>query len=467
MKTNINTTKIVVIGAGSASFGLVNLGAIIRHPQLKGIRLCLVDINESGLQYITQLAQRMNREWKAEMTITSTTDRTEALIDANYIILSVAVDREACWKSDVDIALKYGIRHYGENGGPGALMHTARNIAIITPILRDIERLCPQAVVVNFTNPVPRICIAAARYTKVKMVGICHQIDFGYLMVAKIFQEEYGFKVPKDYRFTWEGDWGIYGDMVSQAKKRFTLLAAGVNHFTFFLSLIDKQTGQDLLPKFKEKFKNSYPEFEPYTREILSTLDILPVSGDCHMLEYFPFTHNEAKKAWEHYDIQMYPLMKAEGDRHQMWREIEDLACGKGSIDHLLHTHTERAEQIIVAMMNDEPYHDQAVNVPNLGYIQNLPLDAIVEVPASFMKNSIKGETIGNLPELAALWCRREIESAELAVKAAVNGDKATLLQALLINGMIDDIPSAKAMLKDYLKANTQYLPQFNKKGEA
>jgi len=159
--------------------------------------------------------------------------------------------------------------------------------------------------------------------------------------------------------------------------------------------------------------------------------------------------------------------MKAEGDRHQMWREIEDLAAGKGSIDHLLHTHTERAEQIIVAMMNDEPYHDQAVNLPNLGYIQNLPLDAIVEVPASFMKKAIKGETIGKLPELAALWCRREIESAELAVKAAVNGDEAILLQALLINGMIDDIPSAKAMLKDYLKANTQYLPQFNKKGEA
>jgi alpha-galactosidase len=466
MKTLSLKTKIVVIGAGSASFGLVNLGAIIRHPDLKGIHLSLVDLNAHGLESITKLALRMNKEWDAQMTITSTTDRTQALIDANYIILSVAIDREPCWKSDVDIALKYGIRHYGENGGPGALMHTARNVALIMPILRDIERLCPEAYVMNFTNPVPRICIAAAKYTKVKMVGICHAIDFGYLMSAKLFQNEYGFKVPKDYAFTWQGSWDAYGDMAHQAQEKFSLLAAGINHFTFFLSLKDKVTGIEHLPDFKHKFLNSYPEFEPYTRDIIETMDLVPVSGDCHMLEYFPFTHNVAKKAWEHYDIQMYPLLQAEDDRHAMWDEIDELASGKGSIDHLLHTHTERAEQIIVAMIKNEPLYDQAVNLPNKGYISNLPEGAIVEVPAWIDSQGIHGQAVGDLPELAALWCRRQIETAELAVKAAISGDKKMMLQALLIDQMIDDIPMAKAMLEEYLIANKQYLPAFDKKGE-
>ncbi|KAF0226483.1 MAG: hypothetical protein FD179_746 [Erysipelotrichaceae bacterium] len=462
----VKQPKIVVIGAGSASFGLVNLGAIIRHQRLKGIHLSLVDINESGLIQITNLAQRMNREWDAQMIITSTTDRTEALVDADYIILSVAIDREQCWKQDVEIALKYGIHHYGENGGPGALMHTARNITLILPILKDIERLCPNAMVLNFTNPVPRINIAAARFTKVKMVGICHQIDFGYMMSAKILQNEFGFKIPKDYRFTWNSGWDHFGSMVQQATERFDIVAAGINHFSWYLSIKDKKTGKELLPLFKETFLNEYPEFEPYTRKILSVFKELPIGGDCHMLEYLPFTHNNVKKSWESFDIQMYPLMKAEADRHKMWEEIEKMASGQSSIEHLLHTHTERAEQIIVAMMHDEPILDQAVNIPNQGYVTNLPNGAIVEVPATISKDGIKGVVVGDLPEIAAIWCRRQIEVAELAVKAAVTGDKALLLQALLIDQMIDDIGQAEALLDEYLLANEKYLPQFFKKGE-
>ena len=466
MKPLSSKTKIVVIGAGSASFGLVNLGAIIRHPDLKGIHLALVDINEKGLGSITALAQRMNKEWHSDMTITATTDRNLALQDADYIILSVAIDREDCWKSDVDIALKYGIRHYGENGGPGALMHTARNMALIMPILKDIESICPNAYVMNFTNPVPRICIAAARYTKVKMVGICHAIDFAYLMFAKLFEKDFGFEVPEGYRFTWEGDWDAYGHMAHQAQEKVEILAAGVNHFTFILSIKDKKTGHEYLPEFKQRFIKTHPEFEPYTRDIIECFDIVPVSGDAHMLEYLPFTHDVSKKSWEHYDIQMYPLGKAQDDRHSMWDEIESLAKGEGSIDHLLHTHTERAEQIIVAMMKDELLYDQAVNIPNQGYIDGLPQGAIVEVPALITKAGIQGKAVGALPEAAAIWVRREIEQAEMAVKAAVIGDQKLMLQALLICPMVDDIPMAKAMLNEYMEANRKYLPAFFKKGE-
>lgn len=461
MKAHTIHHKVVVIGAGSASFGLVNLGAILRHPKLSGIELWLVDINETGLASITALAQRMNREWGSNMTIRSTTDRKEALQGAEYIILSVAIDREACWASDVAIAAKYGITHYGENGGPGALFHTARNVNLIMPILRDIEALCPEAWVFNFTNPVPRMVIAAARYTKVKMVGICHQIDFGYLMSAKILQKDLGFDVPKDYRFTWDGSWDAFGDMAHQAKERLDIIAAGINHFSFFLSLKDRVNGAELMPLFKQRFLNEYPEFEPYTRELLRLYDMIPVGGDCHMLEYLPYTHNAAKGGWEHYDIQMYPLKKAEGDRHAMWDEIEAMANGTHSIDHLKDTHSERAEELIVAMMHDEPLYDPAINLPNNGYIANLPQGAVVEVPTLVNGKGIFGLPVGPLPDVPAHFCRLQIDVAELAVKAAVTGDKDLLLRALLMDPMVDDLRQGEAMFNDYLEANKAYLPQF------
>ena len=138
-------SKIVVIGAGSASFGLTNLGAILRTPELSGSELCLVDTNRNGLQAITRLAERVNRDWRAGFTIKSSVNREDCLQDADFVVLSIAIDREKCWRMDYEIAQKYRIMHYAENGGPGALFHTARNLAVVMPILRDMERMCPQA----------------------------------------------------------------------------------------------------------------------------------------------------------------------------------------------------------------------------------------------------------------------------------------------------------------------------------
>ncbi|MGQ9747485.1 MAG: family 4 glycosyl hydrolase, partial [Candidatus Caldatribacteriaceae bacterium] len=149
--------KVTIIGAGSAVFGLSTLAGIMRHPDLRGIELFLHDINEEGLRKIHKLADRMNRAFGAEMAIKSSVRRAETLEGASFVVLSVAVDREKCWKLDREIALKHGINHYAENGGPGAFAHTARNLSIIMPILRDMEKYCPDAWLLNFTNPVPKI----------------------------------------------------------------------------------------------------------------------------------------------------------------------------------------------------------------------------------------------------------------------------------------------------------------------
>ena len=133
--------NIVVIGAGSASFGLSTLGAILRTAELEGSELRLIDKSEEGLETIAKLAEKANKEWGTGFTIKSSPNRKELLKDADFIIASIAVDREKTWAMDRELGLKYNINHYAENGGPGGFMHTARNVAQFMPIFSDIKSL--------------------------------------------------------------------------------------------------------------------------------------------------------------------------------------------------------------------------------------------------------------------------------------------------------------------------------------
>jgi alpha-galactosidase len=454
--------KIVVIGAGSASFGLTNLGAILRTPELRGSELCLVDLNGDGLRSVSVLAQKMNDAWGAGFAIRSGVERRSLLPGADFVVLSVAVDREKCWELDFRIAQKHGIMHYAENGGPGGLMHGSRNIALIMPILRDIEELCPQALVLNFTNPVPRICAAAARHTGVRMIGICHQIEFGYTIVAKVLAKETGIDVPDDYLFRWdERTEKQFRAIVEAAEKRIDIQAAGINHFTWMLSIRERATGKDLYPLFRERYLGGFRDFEPLTRRIFDLLGVCPVPGDCHMVEYLPFTHNMAKGLWGRYDIQMYPLKEAAEDRDLMWTQIEEMAKGTRSFEHLRSVHTERAELIMAAVVGNRHAFEPAINLPNRGYIENLPAGSIVEVPAEVNAGGLRGIGVGSLPVEIAELCRRQIAVAELAVDAAVLGDRDLAVRALLLDQMVDDPEVAPALLDDYLQAERRYLPQF------
>src|SRR5918996_6139074 len=194
------TTKITVIGAGSASFGENTLSAIMRSKKLRGSTLALVDRNADSLMIVSRLAERLNREWDAQFTITSHTNHEEALPGSNFVVNAIEVGaREGLWQRDYEIPLKYGVRQpYAENGGPGGFAHAARNIGPIMKIARDMESVCPDAWFVNFTNPMIRICDAVNRHSKIKAVGLCHQIYAGYVMVGVALAKDIGIEVPEE-----------------------------------------------------------------------------------------------------------------------------------------------------------------------------------------------------------------------------------------------------------------------------
>jgi len=443
-------TKIVVIGAGSASFGLGTLSNIMSCEELKGSTLALVDINAEGLGAITKLAQKMNQEWEAGLTIESSVDRGEMLRGAKFIILSIAVDREDRWKLDWEIPLRYGVRQpLAENGGPGAFAHTARNVPIVMDILRDIEEICPSAWLLNFTNPVPRICLATSRYSEVKIIGLCHGIVIGYVSVAKVLADDLDI------------DWEDHRSIREQAMEKLDIKAAGLNHFTWILDIRDKRTGEDLYPLFGEKLTQSDPGFNPLSRELFKAFGFYPVTGDTHIAEYLPWCHDPKTKPWEKYKLELYDWDGAKKDRDKTWRWIEDLNEGKDTLDKLRGVSSERAVEIILGIAKDLNSYELAVNIPNKGYITNLPEGAIVELPAIITGSGPLGVGIGDLPEPIATMCRNQLTVAQLAVDAAVKGCRKTALQALLMDQTINDIDTAKRILDDYLEVHSDYLPQF------
>ncbi len=454
--------KIVVIGAGSAEFGLDSLAGIIRTEGLHGAALMLVDIDAAKLDIVGRLAHRMNREWRADMKITTTTERKEVLDDAGYVILSVAVDRENSWKRDYELALRYGVTHYSENGGPGAFAHTCRNLSLIVPILRDIEALSPNAHLLTFTNPLTRISTAIQMLSSLPNVGICHGIGIGYWVVANAFREELGITLAPDPRFLWRddriADLGTY-QKIAQAK--YTIKAAGLNHFTWMLSVRDKATGEDVYPLLKEKMARLPKEVEPLTQKLFQIYGLVPVQGDTHISEYVPFTSDLREGTWERFDIQLYDFAWAKQRRERTLTEIRAMAEGRASIDHLKHATSERAEFMIDAMVNHTRAYEEAVNVPNKGYIPNLPADAIVEVPGFIDAEGVSGVYVGALPEAIAAICRTQLTIDRLNVEAFMTGDRNLVHQMFSIDPMIQDPDVAIALADAYIEANRDYLPMF------
>jgi alpha-galactosidase len=458
-------TKIVVIGAGSAIFGLNTVAALMGSPRLRGSQLVLVDRNAETLALITRLAERLNGEWDAGMSITTHTRHQEALDGAGFVISAIEVPpREKLWRSDYEITLKYGVRQpYAENGGPGGFAHAARNIGPVLEIVRAMEQACPEAWFLNFSNPMMRICDAVARYSRIKVVGLCHQIHAGYGMVGYVLADELGIRVPEGTIST-HADPDIWPQLVSlarQATKRVDIKAAGLNHFTWMLDLRDRRTGEDLYPLFAERWAAFDPSFEPLSRRVYDAFGLFPIPGDEHLCEYLPWLSDPRTQPWEKYEVSLYDWDRMDGLRGVGHQAIAMMGDGRLPVESLRQLDSEGALEIIQNVAGAGNHYHLAVNLPNRGYISNLPAGAIVEVPGLVSGAGVQGVGVGALPEGIAELCRRELTVVRLCVDAAVHGDRQLALQCLLLDPVITDMDVARQILEDYLATYREFLPQF------
>jgi alpha-galactosidase len=460
-------TKIVVIGAGSASFGLNTLAALLRSQRLRGSHLALVDRNADSLAAVLSLAARLNRDWRGGFTLSTHSHHRDALAGAAFVIVSIEVPpREALWRQDYEIPLKYGVRQpYAENGGPGGFAHAARNIGPMLAIARDMETLCPSAWLINFSNPMVQMCDAVARYSRIKVVGLCHQIHMAYAMIAQVLAGDLGLEPAEDFHNTAAAIASRSGQhkMRAQGHRVLDIKAAGLNHFTWVLDIRHQQTGQDLYPLFRERWAAYNPDFEPLTRRVFDAFGLFPVPGDEHLCEYLPWVSNPLTKPWEKYEIDLYEWDLRARQRDTGLEEIARMGAGQAPIDHLLQADSEGALEIIEGIACADNQYHLAVNLPNHGYITNLPEQALVEVPGLVSGAGVQGVGVGALPGPVAELLRRQAVVAGLSVDAAVTGDRRTALQCLLLDPVINDLDLAGQILDDYLTAYREHLPQFFK----
>lgn len=456
--------KIVIIGAGSAIFGPNTIATIINNETLQGSELALVDLDAAALENAARVAGRLNEAWRAGMTISWGTDRRRFLDGADFVIVSIEVPpREKLWRLDWEIPLRHGLRQpYGENGGPGGMMHTFRQLPPLMAIVRDMEAQCPDALLINFSNPLPRLSRAIAKYTSIDVVGKCHQIHVGYAIAAVLLRERYGFSVPDDVALHSDvANAGVINQLARLGREKFQIRAAGLNHFTWMLDVRERESGVDLYPLLRQARAAAPPTLEPLSMELFAAFDYCPVPGDTHLAEYLPWTHDAQSKPWEHYHLRLYDWDANEIFREFSQHRMTQMAAGHTDVSGMREAHSEGAAEIIEAVVANSNRYDEAVNIPNRGAIPNLPYDAIVECPGVVGADGVHGLTLQPLPQPIAELCRREAALVELVVDAGVHGDRDLALQALLLDPTVGDIRRARQILDDYLHAFADHLPQF------
>ncbi|MDI7274611.1 MAG: alpha-glucosidase/alpha-galactosidase, partial [Anaerolineae bacterium] len=380
--------------------------------------------------------------------IEATTDQRAALDGAGFVITAVEVDRLPAWKQDWQIPLRHGVKHVlGENGGPGGLGHTLRVVDLMLGIARNVEEVCPQAWLLNFTNPMSRVCLALTRYTSLKVVGMCHQIGAGYEIAGRVLG------------LTAAGE--PWHEQTARLQQLIDIKAAGLNHFTFIYDLRDAATGEDLYPEFRRRLAAMPADFEPLSRRLLDAFGLFPATGDGHAGEYVSF-------AYETSDMRGFDF-----DRWQQYGEVvkaglrEALSTPDGLREYLGKTSGERVIAIIDAILHNRNQYELALNIPNRGSIPGLPDWAVVEVPGTVSGAGVWGLTVPALPPGITAMLAQQVAVQDRAVEAAVHGDRQAALQALLLDPVVWSYEAAVRILDDLLAAHAAQLPRFGRTARA
>jgi alpha-galactosidase len=418
-------TKIVFLGASSASFGLSMFRDLFSTRDLAGSTLVLVGRNVERLVRAERVAKLLNEKSGAALKIESTTDWRAALDGAEFVVHATAIDRNRLWRHDFEVPRKYGIRHtLGENGGPGALFFTLRTLPGVFDFVREMERRCPRALFINFSNPEGRIILALGQHSRLRSLGLCHGIFVAQSQVASILG------LPPEQVEVW---------------------GAGLNHFQCLMQIRDRNTGADLYPLLRDKEKACDPAVAPLTRDLFRSFGYWLGCGDGHVGEYLPFGW-EAGEGGYNFDWD-------EGERAKLSRLIDDVLSGRQEMpDWWLMPSGERAVALISSVLHDRKQLIESGVVYNRQVIPNLPADAAVEVPVVADMTGVHPVSLGPLPDAVAKLMTVQVQVQQLAVEAAIRASKEIALQALLIDPVVNSATAARNLLDELWEINRPYI---------
>ena len=432
--------KIVLIGAGSQNFGLGIISDIFKCKSLEGSEIILHDINEDNLKLTHNIANEFRESLKVNVQIKSTTSRKEALQNANFCIISIEVGhRFDLWDQDWKIPLQYGINQvYGENGGPGGLFHAMRIIPPILEICDDISKICPDAFVFNFSNPMQRICHAVTtKFPGLKFTGLCHEIASMERQLPTLMETNF-----------------------SNIKFR----AGGLNHFSILLDAKYKDTDIDGYPIIRQKFDAYYSDLvndhegfiseagaeRNIFRKLFKEYNYLPITTDSHLGEYLQWAYSVAdhEAILDFYDNYKIKCLNFYNDT-QYYKHFFD----KNNTEN-----HERVIPIIDAILNNTNQEESAVNIPNQGFIECIPDKIVVEVPATLNSNGVQGIKLDNYPKGFGSLLNLQVGVIELTTEAIIKKSKHYAYLALLADPVVDNALMAEKLLDNIIEKQKEFL---------
>jgi alpha-galactosidase len=433
--------KIVIIGAGSHVFSRHLITDIVSYPELRHSTISLVDIAQEPLDLITAFTKKLIKQQGYNTKIEATTDRRIALKGANYVFTTIQVGGAKTTQTAKAITTKYGVDEgVGDTIGPRGVFYGARHVPVMLDICRDMEELCPDAWLLNYTNPMSIITWAVNDYTHIKNVGLCHSVPHTSAELAKYIGAPY---------------------------EEISYWVAGINHMAWFLDF--RWKGEDAYPLLREKFKNpavySGPEAhwagpDVVRAEIFKAFGYFVTESSVHMSEYTPYFRKRPEL------IEQFKLNSLSGaqwfDRRK--KEANEFKKQVNSEEKLSTAHSGEYGSIIIHSLETGTPSRINANVKNHKLITNLPNGCCVEVPCLVDKEGIHPCFVGDLPPQLAALNRTNINVYEMAVRGIVEKNKTKLFQAILLDpltGAVLTIEETRNMVDEMFKAETDYVKGY------
>ena len=433
--------KITFIGAGSVNFTTAVVKDLMTFPAFDSAQICLMDISEYRLQKITGCVERIKREMESGVTITATTSREAALTGADAVVVTVFNGDVDIWRHDIEIPMKYGVNiNVGDTRSVSGIFRALRNIPLMLDICRDIQRICPNAVMLNYTNPMAMLCKAMQTYTDVDVTGLCHSVQGTSQMLAE-----------------WAG--------VNYADLKYT--CAGINHMAFFTEL--KVGDTDLYPILRQKIEEpEYYNKEKVRNEIFKTFGYYVTESSGHNSEYTPWFRKRpdlirryCAPEGANWNPGEYALsLKHRQDPNRFDNMVKEF-MEKPLVKERGH---EYAANILNARLGDGTPFPFNANVLNQGSIENLPYDACVEIPVTATKDGYTRNFQGKLPVNVAMLVSLTAGIENLTVEAWEKKSKQLVYQAVSMDPLCSAVLSLqeiREMCDELFAVNQDFLSDF------
>ena len=437
--------KIAFIGAGSLGFTRGLVRDVLTFPLLQDATLALMDIDPERLEFAQKSVQRIIDMGKYPARVTATLDRVEALRDADIVLVTILAGSTDVWRYDIEIPKQFGVDiNVGDTRGPSGIFRALRTIPVMLDIVKDMERYCPNATLLNYTNPMAMLCRALKRESFIRMTGLCHSVQGTAMMLA---------------------DW------IGAPYKEITYTCAGLNHMAWYLNF--NLNGKDAYPLIRKAITER-PEIyneEIVRNEMFLHLDYFVTESSGHNSEYNAW-FRKRRDLIEKYCTrgtgwnpgEYAYILKEYQNAERIWKdEARQWFAAETPIE--LERGEEYAAFIINALMGGDPFQFNG-NVPNTSLVTNLPQGACVEVPVWVSRKGFEPVHVGALPPQCATLTNLTAQIEEMAVEGALTGDPRLIFQAIAYDPLTSAVLSLaeiKQMVNQMFAQNKDYLPNFKR----